>query len=325
MGRLPGYWGNHPGSLPVYETVMMNGGTMSSCRLPAALALAGAVATGGCVVSLDSQGHTAREERRFDVSGAPDVRVTTFDGSIQVRSWDRAEVLIEIEKRAPTEEALADIEVVAEQDGNTIQVEVRRPSGSDSYLGIGVHTSRSARIIATVPRRSDLVLRSGDGSIRVDRVNGRAELRTGDGSVRASELSGEVVVHTGDGSVTLQDVEGELDVETGDGGVSASGVLRVVRLRTNDGSVTVRGDEGSAMSDDWSITTGDGSVAVYLPEAFAAELDAHTGDGRITSDLDVAMVVSGKLDRRTLKGRVGEGGRVLKVRSGDGSIRFRVS
>jgi len=298
---------------------------MSSCRLPAALALAGAVTAAGCVVSLDSQGHTAREERRFDVSGAPDVRVTTFDGAIQVRSWDRDEVLIEIEKRAPTEEALADIQVVAEQDGRIIQIEVRRPSRSDSFLGLGVHTSRSARIVATVPRRSDLVLRSGDGSIRVDRVSGRAELRTGDGSVRASELSGEIVVHSGDGSVTLQDVEGELDVETGDGGVSASGVLRVVRLRTDDGSVTVRGDEGSAMSDDWSISTGDGSVAVYLPEAFAAEIDAHTGDGRITSDLDVAMVVSGTMDRRTLKGRVGEGGRILRVRTGDGSIRFRVS
>lgn len=303
---------------------------MSCCRLPAALALAGAVAAGGCVVSLDSQGHTAREERRFEVSDAPDVRLTTFDGSIQVRSWDRDEVLIEIEKRAPTEEALGDIQVVAEQDGNRIQVEVRRPSRSDSFLGIGVHPSRSARIVATVPRRSDLVLRSGDGSIRVDRVNGRAELRTGDGSVRASELSGEVVVHTGDGSVTLQDVEGELDVETGDGGVSASGVLRVVRLRTHDGSVTVRADEGSAMSDDWSITTGDGSVAVYLPDAFAGEIDAHTGDGRITSDLDVTRIVSGNLDRRsqdrrTLKGRVGDGGQVLRVRTGDGSIRFRVS
>lgn len=297
----------------------------SSCRLPAALALAGTVAAGGCVVSLDSQGHTAREERSFDVSGTPDVRVTTFDGSIQVKSWDRDEVLIEIEKRAPTEEALGEIQVVAEQDGNRIQVEVRRPSGSETFFGIGVHTSRSARIVATVPRRSDLMLRSGDGSIRVDRVNGRSELRTGDGSVRASELSGEIVVHTGDGSVTLQDVEGNLDVETGDGGVSASGVLRVVRLRTDDGSVTVRGDEGSAMRDDWSITTGDGSVAVYLPESFAAEIDAHTGDGRITSDLDVAMVVSGTLDRRTLKGRIGDGGKILRVRTGDGSIRFRVS
>ena len=301
---------------------------MPSCRLSAALALAGAVAAGGCVVSLDSQGRTAREERRFDVSGAPDVRVTTFDGSIQVRSWDRDEVLIEIEKRAPTEEALKDIQVVAERDGDRIQIEVRRPSGSEAFFGIGRHVSRTARVIATVPRRSSLMLRSGDGSIRVDRVEGRAELRTGDGSVRASELRGEIVVHTGDGSVTLQDVEGDLDVETGDGGVSVSGVLKTVRVRTTDGSVTVRADDGSAMSDDWSITTGDGGVAVYLPEAFAAELDAHTGDGRVTSDLDVATIVTGRVDRvdrRTLKGRVGDGGRVFRVRTGDGSIRFRVS
>ena len=33
------------------------------------------------------------------------------------------------------------------------------------------------------------------------------------------------------------------------------------------------------MADDWDITTGDGSVSLYLPSDFGAELDAHTGDG----------------------------------------------
>ena len=41
------------------------------------------------------------------------------------------------------------------------------------------------------------------------------------------------------------------------------------------------------MSDNWDITTGDGSVSLYLPTGFGAELDAHTGDGTIRNDLDV--------------------------------------
>ena len=40
------------------------------------------------------------------------------------------------------------------------------------------------------------------------------------------------------------------------------------------------------MDDDWDITTGDGSVSLYLPSDFGAELDAHTGDGSIRNDLD---------------------------------------
>lgn len=298
---------------------------MAMLRAPALTLVVAASAAGGCVVSLDSQGHTAREEARFEVAGTPDLHVTTFDGSIQIRSWDRNEILVEVEKRGPTEEALKSIEVVTSRDGDRIQVEVRRPSGREVFLGFSMHSSRSARIIATVPRKANVVARSGDGSIRVDRVDGRSELRTGDGSVKASEIRGQLQVHTGDGSVTLQDVAGAVNVTTGDGGVSVSGMLAAVQVRTGDGSVTVRADPGSAMTDDWSVATGDGSVAIYLPSEFAAELDAHTSDGRVTSDLDVTMTVTGPIDRRTLKGRIGEGGRLLRVRTGDGSIRFRVS
>lgn len=298
---------------------------MASVRVPAVVLVAAVTAVSGCVVSLDSQGHTAREERRFDVAGVPDVHLTTFDGSVQIRSWDRDEVLVEVEKRGPTEDALRTIEVVADQSDDRIQVEVRRPSGGDAFLGFGVHASRSARIIATVPRRANVVASSGDGSIRIERVDGRCELRSGDGSVRGSELRGEIVANTGDGSVVLQDVEGAVDLTTGDGGVSVSGLLSGVRVQTHDGSVTVRADPGSAMADDWAIETSDGGISVYLPEDFSADIDAQTDDGRVTSDLEVTMTVTGRIDRGTLKGRIGEGGREMRVRSGDGTIRLRVS
>ena len=39
-----------------------------------------ALLASGCVV-VDSQGHIVRDEKRFTVSGTPDLRLTTFDGS----------------------------------------------------------------------------------------------------------------------------------------------------------------------------------------------------------------------------------------------------
>lgn len=297
---------------------------MSFIRVPAAALLASTTVLGGCVVSLDSQGYTTRETRTFDVTGVPDVRLTTFDGSVQIKTWDKNQVLVEIEKRAPTEESLKALEVVADQTGDRVQVEVRRPASGESFFGLG-NFSRSAKIIATLPRKANVVAASGDGSIRVESVAGRCELRTGDGSVRGSAIEGDVVVHTSDGSVTLQDISGAVDLTTGDGGVSLSGALGGVQVQTGDGSVTVRADEGSRMSDDWSLRTNDGSVVLYLPSNFAADLDAHTSDGSVSSDLDVTTVVSGRVDKRTLKGRLGEGGRTLRIRTGDGSIRLRVS
>ena len=77
--------------------------------------------------------------------------------------------------------------------------------------------SPSARLIANVPRQTNLIVRTGDGNVVVERVNGKAEIRTGDGSIRMTETAGELLVETGDGSVTLEDVSGRVEARTGDG------------------------------------------------------------------------------------------------------------
>ena len=299
------------------------------------------VLAGGCTVRVDSQSQIVREEKRFTVSGVADVRVTTFDGSIQVQSWDRPDVLIEVEKRGTTRESVDALEVLSEQKGNVVELEVKRPR-SESFTGIGFHRSASARLIVSVPRKTNLRARSGDGSIAVEGVSGRLELRTGDGSIKAVDVAGELTLNTGDGSVTVDGAEGVLDLNTGDGGVSVSGKLGTVRLHSGDGAIVYRAQPGTTMTGPWEITTGDGSVTMYLPREFGAEIDAYTGDGGIRNDLEVATDSAPHLeraddgrreerkerresDRRTLRGRVGAGGPELRIRTGDGGIRLKVS
>ncbi len=289
-----------------------------SIILPIAIGLLGAA----CTVQVDSEQRIARVEKRFTVSGAPQLNVSTFDGTVEVRSWERDEVLVEIEKRARDEEALKSIEVKAEQQGNRIDVDVRRPSGRDTFVGFGIHVSTTANITVTVPRRLTLVARSGDGSIRASRLDGHVELRTADGSVRAGDIKGALDVETGDGSVTVDDVEGDAMLDTTDGGITLSGKLAKLKVKTGDGSVTVRADRGSAMGSDWSITTQDGSVALYLPDSFSADVDAQTGDGRVRSEIDVKGSAQAE-NQRSLRGKIGQGGQLLRIRTGDGSINLR--
>ncbi len=279
-------------------------------------------AAAGCTVRLDSQSQIVREDKRFTVKGTPVVRATTFDGSIQIQSWDKPEVLIEIEKRGPTREAVDVLVVTSSQDGDTIQVEVQKPpDASFKVMGIGV--SSTARLTVWLPQRADVRARSGDGSITIERVNGRVELHTGDGSIRGNDIAGELKLTTGDGSITVDGAEGRLTLDTGDGGVNVSGSLNSVRLHTGDGSIVYRAQPGTTMADDWEITTGDGGVSLYLPADFGAELDAHTGDGAIRNDLEVGGADTNETSRRTVRGRLGGGGRALRIRTGDGSIRLR--
>jgi hypothetical protein len=262
------------------------------------------IAAPGCVdiVGADLNKYVERDEKHFAVSGRPDVSLTTFDGSIEVRPWDKAGVQVVIEKRGRDHDDVAAIEVAAEQHGDRIDIHVTEPKRDH----IGFHfNSRSARLIVSVPAAADVAAKSGDGSIDIERVAGHVQLRSGDGSIRGRMLGGDVEANTGDGSIRLD------------------GKLTGLRVRTGDGSVTIHADAGSSPAADWDIVTGDGSVTLEVPDGFGAELDAHTGDGGIRMHDVTLSNVTGEIGKRSLRGRLGDGGHTVRVRTGDGSITLR--
>ena len=291
------------------------------CGVVVAFACVSATA---CVVGVDSQGQIVREEKRFSTAGTPELHLSTFDGAIEVRSSDTKQVVIEIEKRGPTREAVEALVVESRQDGSRIDLEVKRPR-NEAFTGFGFHMSASAKLVVTVPRRCDVIARTSDGAIHLEGVNGRLELRTGDGSIRVADVSGNLVLNTGDGAVDVEHAEGQLSLETGDGGVNVEGRLSKVRMHTGDGSIVYRVEPGARMEDDWQISTGDGSVSLYLPAGFGAELDAHTGDGSIRNELGVTELekTSGRRERQNLRVRLGDGGRRLRIETGDGAITLK--
>ena len=263
-------------------------------------------AASGCVAisGSDSGRYVEREEKAFSTTGRPDVELSTFDGSIEIRSWDKPEVEVIVEKRGPSRSSIADIEVHASQSGNHITVETRSARRTG---GFHFGWSRSARLIVSLPASSDILATSGDGSIDVEHVDGRIELRTGDGSIRG------------------HDIGGNLNVQTGDGSITVDGTFAGLRAHSGDGSVRIHAAAGVDASSDWEISTGDGSVTLELPDGFNADLDAHTGDGGIHVREITLSEVTGEITRNSVRGRLGSGGRLLRVRTGDGSITLRRS
>jgi hypothetical protein len=213
--------------------------------------MAGLAATGAAcvdIVATGGAGYIEREEKRFPVAGRPQITLSTFDGAIEVRTWEQPEVLVEIEKRALDKDLIGDIEVRTEQDGSQITVEVRMKSGSSAW---GLH--RSARLKVSLPASSDLTAKTGDGAIDVERVSGRIDLRSGDGAIRGQELSGDVTARTGDGSIRLDRIDGRLDLDTGDGSIVAAGTFTRLRVRSGDGSVRIHVERGSTALEDWDV------------------------------------------------------------------------
>jgi hypothetical protein len=271
---------------------------MSHRRSAAVLGLLAALGSGACSIDINGEDVIVREERHFTVAGEPDVRINTFDGSIQVRSWDKNEVLVQIERHGRDRQDAAALPVTVTQQGNQVRVEAPSPDSG----AVGVGGSRSVSVIVSVPRAARVSARSGDGSIAAEDVRGRLELHSGDGSLRASRVTGEVIAETSDGSIH---VDGE---------------LTLLRASTEDGAIAVLAAAGSVAAADWEVSSGDGSITVDLPARFDAEVDAQSGDGSIS--ITGFANRSNSEDNHAVRGRLGAGGHTLKVHSGDGSIQI---
>jgi len=288
---------------------------MLKFRAAAPALVAAAILGSGCSINLSAEHYIGKEDKTFAVTGTPELSLKTFDGSIEVTTWDKPSVGLTIERRAGSQVEAEALKVTSTQDGNRITVEALQP---ERTVQVGIHVGRSVRFVVSVPKNTNLVARSGDGSISVTGVHGKLELRSGDGSVTGTGLEGEVVANTGDGSVALEGVRGKVDVNTGDGSVRIAGAPTALSAHTGDGSVALNLSSGTSIAENWDVTTGDGGIHVELPGTINAELDASTGDGAIDAG-DFGLRTSDE-NKRELRGRIGNGGSTLKVRTGDGGI-----
>ena len=233
---------------------------------------------------------------QYPLKGRPDVHVKTDDGSVRIDTGTGSAIEAQVTTKgwriAPGEVTITD-----SQTGDRVDIEVRLPKGT--HFGMG---NRSIDVVLRMPKEADLEVRTGDGSITVD------------------GLQGEIILHTGDGSIRATGLSGRLKADTGDGSMHVRGRFDVLDLRTGDGGIDAAAEAGSKVDAAWSLRSGDGSITLRVPDGLGAELDAQSGDGSIS--VDKPITVSGAIREHSVRGNLGPGGLPLKIYTGDGSIRL---
>jgi len=123
-------------------------------------------------------------------------------------------------------------------------------------------------------------------------------------------------------------VNGEVEVTALTGPVDASTVNGSVRLETTSGDARANTVNGSVTAVVHGQGTGplrfetvNGGVTLSVPKDLNADLSAETVNGAIETDFPIT--VTGRINRRHLDGRIGQGGRTLHIETVNGSIRLR--
>jgi len=229
------------------------------------------------------RGLTERESKTFSVDGAPRVNIVTFDGAITVHGWDKPQVMYTATKRGGDDQELKQVTIQTEQQGPSISIIARAQEGNGS-----------ASLDVYIPRNSSVHVSSQDGELILEGVSGELTLRTGDGSIKIKNGGGQLQVNTGDGEIQIAGFDGQVDARTGDGGISLDGRFSGLAARTGDGDI---------------------SLSVPGNSDFTIETNAEGIDNAgMTIAEDIAP------SKRVKRWRVGRGGNVFVLNTGDGRI-----
>jgi hypothetical protein len=225
---------------------------------------------------------------------------------------------VEIRGSGSGMEAWADLRVVVPR-GKRVAIYLAAGEATVSNVDGDLTVDVSAASVTTTRTRGRLTLDTGSGSVRVTDAQGSVNLDTGSGSVTVSDIRGdELSMDTGSGSITGRNIEVRtLSADVGSGGIRMSGVKASrVSLDTGSGSTDL---ELLTDVDDVNVDAGSGSVSVRLPANAGAEVEIETGSGGIETDFPIQVT---RMERNSLRGRLGDGRGRIKIESGSGRVRL---
>lgn len=253
-----------------------------------ALRWAGSAGLAAAALAFGSCGSRIEEESRETLreAGASALSVELDRGSVEVVGHAGSEVEIEVHRaawgwsREAARSSLDAMLVEARRDPATGGLTVRGRAANAGLYRPG--ESRSLRLEIRAPAAIPLEVRTGDGRIELDGLDGPVRAMTADGRIRASNLASNLAagedgpharLRTGSGRITADDLEGAVVAETGRGRIRLEGRLTEVTAVSGSGNIVVDATgAGSALRGVWRLQAGDGDVRLRLPAAASASL-----------------------------------------------------
>jgi DUF4097 and DUF4098 domain-containing protein YvlB len=290
-----------------------------------------------------------RIERDLKLESGGKFILDTDTGSVQIvgGSGSGARVVITSDR----DDFESKFDVKFEERPGEVAVKVDRKGTLNKWFG----SSGKTRFVIEVPESTEVDIDTSGGSITAENLDAQVRLDTSGGAIRASRIGGALLADTSGGSITIDDVDGDVDADTSGGGISIAGVRGNVRADTSGGGITVRDVTGNIDADTsgggieieeaggqvradssggpirvsfsagnaagGTISTSGGGITVTIDGGANLDIDASSSGGSVT--FDVPVTVKGQVSKTAVKGTLGSGGALLKMRTSGGGIKIK--
>lgn len=293
---------------------------MESTALSAAAWTVLGLLSSGCILEHFPAKAIGESSDAYPLSATGRVELATFNGRIQVRRGDGAEVRITrtVTCRARTdmeaEEGLRRMvpEVVSMPE--SVAIRLSDPRTADHRFQVDLE--------AWVPEGARLELKTSNGAIDVAGIQGAIEAHTSNGPVAVRDGgSSPVEIETSNGKVIAEEIEGPVTARTRNGKIELRDCPGKIDAATSNGSIDIDAASGVA-AEGIEARTSNGRMSCLLPENFAGDVDARTSNGKIHCEFPVTAE-PGERKRSRLRGRIGAGGPALRFTTSNGPIDIR--
>ena len=241
-------------------------------------------------------------------------RVHNSNGVTRISGEDRDDIEVTAFRTARAESVeaaerlLGEIQLAFNETGGRLDLEVEVPR---KWNRRGV-----ANLCIKLPRKMEVWVAAANGRVDVEGIRGLVHARSTNGSAKISDVIGDVEVGTTNAMVCCSAICGKLMARSSNGKIEIANHRGSVDATTSNGLIRASVDDLGA--DGVLLCTSNGRIVLDLPDEVDADIDIRVDNGIIRNDRELCQ--KGRESNGRVVGRLGMGGKLIKLRTSNGSI-----
>jgi hypothetical protein len=235
------------------------------------------------------------------------VQVHNGNGRTSIIGEERDDIEVTATKQARAEcpnaasELVGSMNIAADEVNGTLEIGIEIPRKWNRYGRVA--------LAIRMPNSIQTEVSSSNGKVNVCGMRAN-------GSVSIRDVVGDLVVSAANAKVCCKHTCGKLSARSSNGNVEIHDHSGTIDAMTSNGSI--RASVAQIDQEGVTLSTSNGRIMLDLPETVDAEVDVRVDNGVIRNDRSEDPGITESAGR--VRGKFGEGGPLIKLRTSNGTI-----